>query len=138
MDIMQFFEKRRKEVAATFASNPYMIIHVDLDCTLTLETCWTPEDCLNAEPNPQMIRAINALATNNVVIIYTARQDHLLEASVKWLRKVGVRFDAISNNKQASCCYIDDRSFNPFLEGHSVIKTDHKAWQTPSEEEPYP
>lgn len=126
MDIMQFFEKRRKEVAATFASNPYMIIHVDVDKTLTMETCWTEYDCEHATPNQEMIDVINRLGANNVIIAYTARQDHLIPSTLRWLRKAGVRFDAISNTKQATCMYIDDKAFNPFIDGCSI------------KEEPYP
>ena len=83
------------------------IINMDLDGTLTKEVCWTPSECLKAAPNLKEIALVNKLHEKKFIIIYTARRDFLIEASLTWLRKHNVRFHAISNNKIPGY-YIDD------------------------------
>ena len=130
MDILEKVEQTRREIAKTFADNPYLIIHVDMDKTLTMETCWTIEECYNVKPNIQMVKAVNTIAQRDVVIIYTARQNHLIPATIDWLNKYNVRYDAISNIKRPTCLYIDDKSFNPFDMRNCILKNkSHKAWQ---------
>ena len=86
------------------------VLLVDMDDTLTKGTCWTPEDCLNAEPRQEVIDKVNSL-TNVWVIVYTARRDELIPATIKWLRKHNVRYQAISNIKIPACVgYLDDKS----------------------------
>lgn len=118
MDILQYVEQKRKEMIGT---DPVVVIHVDMDKTLTLDTCWTEDECMVAIPNMDMVEVVNELAEgNNVVIIYTARIDSLIPATMRWLRKHCVRHDGISNEKRATTIYIDDKAFNPFLPGHSI------------------
>lgn len=83
---------------------------IDCDGTLTKSVCWTPEDCLNAEPRQDVIDKVNSLGCV-WIIVYTARRDELIPATIKWLRKHNVRYHAISNIKIPSCVgYIDDNS----------------------------
>jgi len=88
------------------------IILFDLDGTLTKETCWTEEECLEATPIKKNVEAIKKLARDHFVIIWTARKDHLISASLKWLRKHDIPFQAISNNKTSADYYIDDKAYN--------------------------
>jgi uncharacterized HAD superfamily protein len=90
--------------------NSIKIIAIDIDGVLTKgPDCFTEKEILNAVPNKKAIEKVNKLFLNNFVIIYTARRDNLIPATLKWLRKNGVMFQAISNNKMSSDCYIDDR-----------------------------
>jgi len=83
---------------------------IDMDGTLTQGICWTEEDCLHAEPRQEVIDKVNSLR-GVWVIIYTARRDNLIPATIKWLRKHNVRYHAISNIKIPACVgYIDDKA----------------------------
>ena len=86
------------------------LILVDFDGVLSRGECWTPEGCLKAEPIQENIDMVNELHKENFIVIWTARRDHLIPASLKWLRKHGVQFDAISNKKPAASYYVDDKS----------------------------
>jgi uncharacterized HAD superfamily protein len=90
---------------------------IDMDNTLTVETCWTDEEVINATPKWEMVDKVNQVArSGNYVIIYTARMDELLVPTLRWLRKHNIKFHAISNNKVPGI-YVDDRaiSFEEFL-----------------------
>jgi len=95
------------------------VILVDFDGVLSTGECWTPEGCLKAEPIQENIDKVNKLHKENFIVIWTARRDHLIPASLKWLRQHGVEFDAISNKKPAASYYIDDKStdFDTLLNG---------------------
>ncbi len=87
------------------------VICIDVDGTLTEETCWTPEECLKATPRQDVIDRVNEVALRSFVVIYTARRDELIPATLKWLRRNGVIFQAISNNKIGTDVgYVDDKS----------------------------
>lgn len=88
--------------------NKPLVINFDLDGCLTKSVCWTPEECLNAEPNLEVIEKFNKLAETNFVYICTARRDHLIPETLRWLRRNGIMFQAISNNKSSADLYIDD------------------------------
>ena len=111
-------EQKRRGVARRMGTNKldevFLFIQVDMDKTLTKDTAWNAADVLNAEPNYEMIAAVNSFGRRDVIIIYTARQDDLIPATLKWLRMHSVRYDAISNIKRAAHILIDDKSFNPF------------------------
>lgn len=85
------------------------IIAVDIDGTLTEETCWTPEQCLNATPRLDVIKKVNELYKTKFIVMYTARRDHLIESTIKWLKKNEIGFHSFSNNKMAADFYIDDK-----------------------------
>jgi len=86
------------------------IIAIDLDGTIC-ETCWNESEALNAEPIEGMIQKVNQLsAEGNFIIIYTARKDSMIPATLKWLRQHNVDFDAICNNKMVADAYIDDKN----------------------------
>jgi len=95
------------------------VICIDIDGTLTKEVCWCPNQCLEAEPNQEMIDKVNSLGHVYWVILYTARADELIPVTLKWLRKHSVRYHAISNNKiPTDVGYVDDKSITikDFLE----------------------
>lgn len=85
------------------------ILLIDFDGVLSEGECWTPEECLNAEPIQKNIDMVNKLSQGNFIVIWTARTDNLLPASIKWLREHSVRFDAISNKKPGASYYVDDK-----------------------------
>jgi len=86
------------------------VILIDFDGVLSKGECWTPEGCLKAEPIQKNINKVNKLHEENFIVIWTARKDHLIPASLKWLRVHGVEFDAISNKKPGASYYIDDKA----------------------------
>ena len=75
------------------------IIGIDVDETLCKEVCWTIEQVRTATPQTKVIKKVNALYEDNFIIIYTARRDSLMSATLVWLRDHGVRFHAVSNHK---------------------------------------
>ena len=85
------------------------VIAVDIDGVLCKGECWTPEQCLKAKPILKNIEKVNELGKFNFIVIYTARRDFLVEASLKWLKINGVEFQAISNKKMSADSYIDDK-----------------------------
>lgn len=88
-------------------------IGIDVDGTLCKEVCWTPEQCLKATPIKKNIEQCNKLYSRNIIVIYTARRDNLLEATVKFLKKHGVLYHAISNYKMPLNLLIDTDSMRP-------------------------
>ena len=89
------------------------VICVDLDGTLCNGEAWTEEDCLLATPRTDIIEKVNALYQRNFIVLYTARRDFLIPASLEWLRKNNVRYHAWSNIKIPATKYIDDKFFSP-------------------------
>ena len=101
---MRIKKKDRKNISKT-------IIGIDMDETLCHEVCWTPEQCVKARPNKKMVKLINRLYDLNFIVIYTARRDYLMEATIKFLRDNSIKFHAISNNKIPLGAYIDNDSY---------------------------
>jgi uncharacterized HAD superfamily protein len=76
------------------------IIGIDMDDTLCVGQKWmTAKECLNAKPIPKMIDRVNKLYRFEYIIIYTARQNWLMEATFDWLDKNNVHYHALSNKK---------------------------------------
>ena len=98
------------------------IVLVDLDGTLCEEVCWTKQGCKEAKPVQRVIDRVNELYKLNFVVIYTARRDGLIPASLEWLRRNGVHFHAFSNIKCPADYYLDDRSLRPDEDFMSRIK----------------
>lgn len=88
-------------------------IGVDCDGTLCKESCWSPEEVLKATPKKEVIEKVNKLAESNFIVIYTARREELITATLRWLRENGVRFHAISINKTPCDFYLDDHAIHP-------------------------
>lgn len=86
------------------------LILIDFDGVLSKGECWTPEECLKAEPIQKNIDKVNKLSRGNFIVVWTARTDNLIEASIRWLREHNVQFDAISNKKPGASYYVDDKS----------------------------
>lgn len=108
------------EIIKKRSGQKYLVIGVDMDGTLTQKTCWTEEDCLNALPNESVVAKVNEFRLKHFVIIYTARRDELLPATIKWLRKHDVYFNGISNRKEPFDMYLDDKAFNPCITGNKA------------------
>lgn len=87
-----------------------MVIAVDVDNTLTLDTAWNATECLAAKPNRKVINHINKLYESNFIVIHTARRHNLYEATVQWLNANGVKYHAICMGKMPADMYIDDRA----------------------------
>lgn len=85
------------------------VIAVDMDGVLCRGEAWTPQECLEAEPCEKTIQIVNSLSMENFIIIWTARRDSLIPATLHWLRMQGVRFEAISNNKMVADVYVDNK-----------------------------
>jgi hypothetical protein len=88
------------------------ILAYDMDGCLCKEVCWTPEECLKVKPNEKVIEHCNGNYETAITIIYTARKDELIPATIQWLRKHGVRYWAISNQKLHFDLLIDDCVMN--------------------------
>jgi len=88
------------------------LLAFDVDGSLCNEVCWTKEECLNATPNQKLIDHCNSHYEDSITIIYTARKDELIEATIQWLRTHGVRYWAISNQKLHFDLLIDDNVLN--------------------------
>ena len=84
------------------------IINVDVDGTLTNESCFTAEQVLRATPKQHIIDKIARLYEEDYIVIYTARRDSLIVATLEWLRRNNIRWHAFSNQKPPSDAYIDD------------------------------
>lgn len=89
------------------------VISCDLDGTLCKEVCWTEEDCLKATPVTKVIAWFNFQYDECITIIYTARKDALMIATIKWLRLNGIRYWGINNQKMPADIYIDDKCLHP-------------------------
>ena len=89
-----------------------IVVSVDLDGTLCEDQCWTSAQCLDATPKYNIIEMINKIGFEKYIVIFTSRRDELIPSTLKWLRKHGVKFQAISNNKSASDLYIDDKTLD--------------------------
>jgi uncharacterized HAD superfamily protein len=93
--------------------NKPKVYAIDVDGTLTEETCWDYDSCMLATPRYDVINYVNELAKNNFIVIHTARRNHLYEATVEWLAIHGVKYHAIRMEKMPADYYIDDRSISP-------------------------
>jgi len=88
------------------------IVGVDCDGVLCTGEAWTVKDVLNAKPKPDVIAKVNELYGSSFIVIYTARRDHLIPATIQWLRRQGVHYHAISNRKIPLDIMIDDKAIN--------------------------
>jgi len=88
------------------------IIAVDVDNTLTNETCWTCDDCENATPRQDIIDKVNELYNRNYIVIHTSRRHELYASTIKWLKKNGVKYHSVHMEKMVADLYIDDKAIN--------------------------
>mgnify|MGYP001432733621 CR=1 FL=1 len=87
------------------------IIGVDVDGTLCEGDKWeNADECRKAKPIPKMIEWVNKMYRNEYIIIYTARQNWLMEATLDWLDINNVHYHAISNKKIPLNELIDDKA----------------------------
>lgn len=89
------------------------VILVDMDNTLCIGEAWTAVDCAKALPKQNIINKVNKLYQYNFIVIYTARRDRLIPATLQWLRQNNVMYHAISNIKCSADIYCDDKSIRP-------------------------
>jgi uncharacterized HAD superfamily protein len=92
------------------------VLAIDIDNTLTLDTAWTPKDCLKAKPNQEVIDVVNRLYKTNCIIIYTARGEEMRNATEYWLKKHKVRYHAIRMDKMPCDLLLDDKGVNNIYE----------------------
>lgn len=72
---------------------------VDIDGTLTEETCFTEEECRKATPNLKMIKWVQEKFNTDFIIIYTARRRSLYQATMEWLDRYDIPFHAYKDTK---------------------------------------
>ena len=89
------------------------VIAIDLDGTLSEGTSWTPEECLRAKPIKKMVELVNKLHQDHFTVIYTARRHFCYQATIRWLKRHGVKYHAVRFEKMPASLYIDDRAINP-------------------------
>jgi len=94
------------------------IIGIDVDGTLTENACWTEEECQNATPRTKVIEKVREISAQYYIVISTARRVELATATIKWLYKHDVPFNAIDFRKTAVDLLVDDLAVSPeeFLE----------------------
>ena len=87
----------------------------DMDKTLCIGDSYTPEQCLVAEPIPEYVEKAKKRYETSIVMIYTARKDHLIPATFEWLRKHDIRWHWFSNIKVPLMDgeYVDTDSVHP-------------------------
>jgi phosphoglycolate phosphatase-like HAD superfamily hydrolase len=85
----------------------------DIDKTLCVGNCYSPEECLNAEPIQENIAKINEEDKEYQVILYTGRPHRFAEATLDWLEANHVRYSGIKFNKLRGDMYIDSDSRRP-------------------------
>ena len=91
-----------------------MIFGVDIDETLTNESCWSREQVLNATPKQGVIDLVNDLYfQGHTIILYTCRGDSVIPATRCWLKENHVKYHALNNNKLWCDYLIDDRAVHP-------------------------
>ncbi len=88
------------------------IYSIDIDGTLTKDTAWDAEGCLNAEPRTEAIKRVNELSLKNFIIIHTARRHELYLPTIEWLNKNNVRFHAVSFGKMPCDQIYDEDAIN--------------------------
>ena len=89
------------------------VVGIDLDGTLSLDHCWTPEECLAAKPNMKMVEFVKEKYQTSFIVIYTARRDENIPATLEWLRRNNIRYHAFSNQKTPLDFLIDDTAIHP-------------------------
>jgi len=87
------------------------VVAVDMDGTLTQEVCWNEDQCKNAKPSKLIHNLISS--KDLFIVLWTARQENLIPASLEWLERHKVPFQAISKKKMAATLYVDDKTVNP-------------------------
>ena len=91
-----------------------LVIAVDIDGTITKESCWNREQVLKATPNRKLIEMINDLYCKGyAIILYTCRGDSVIPATRCWLKENHVKYHALNNNKLWADIYLDDKGISP-------------------------
>lgn len=87
---------------------------VDIDGTLTKETCWDEYDMLNATPDQEMVDLVRSWYKQyHHIVIHTSRQWRFCEVTVEWLKRNNIPFHSICMEKLPADDYLDDKSINP-------------------------
>lgn len=71
----------------------------DLDETLCEGESYSPKDCILAKPIWDNINRLRERYEHSIVIIYTARRNSLMTATVEWLSIHNIPWHFISNKK---------------------------------------
>lgn len=86
------------------------VICIDLDGVICHGETWTPKGCLDALPDEKVIEAVRKTYLSAFIVVYTARRDELIPATLEWLRRNNVRYHAFSNQKIGAEVYVDDKN----------------------------
>ncbi len=89
------------------------IVAIDMDGTTTKGVCWEEKDCEKAKLT-RFSKKIKSFYDKSFVVIWTARKDKLIPATLKHLRENNIPFHAISTEKMVATLYIDDKTYNPY------------------------
>ena len=75
------------------------VLLIDVDGTLTKETCWTDYECISATPDQEAIDWVNKMYESNFIVIYTARRNCLYIPTLRWLERHGVKYHSVKFEK---------------------------------------
>lgn len=88
------------------------ILNIDVDENLTIEDCFTEEDCLNATPDQDMIDWVNRQYKYHYIVICSARRHELYLPTIEWLRRYGVKYHSTSFQSKPPGRQCDRRAIN--------------------------
>ena len=87
---------------------------VDLDGTLTKETCWNEAQMRDASPDFEIAEWVREkYRMYHHIVIHTSRQWRYCEVTVEWLKRNNIPFHSICMEKLPADDYLDDKSINP-------------------------
>ena len=87
------------------------LLAVDFDGVISIDNvCRSIKQAKSARPNDKVIKKVNEKYKHAFIVIYTARHDRLIPATLEWLRRNNVRYHAFSNLKIPADQYIDDHA----------------------------
>lgn len=89
------------------------IVLFDLDGCLAEGESFTPQECEAASVSKAgLAKYLKVWDEARFVVIYTARRDECMPATIRWLRNNHIPYHAISNLKAPTDVYIDDKAIN--------------------------
>lgn len=107
-----------KEILIKEGIKPFkrMVIHCDIDKTLTIKTCWNKDEAKIAkvfkEIREFLWSAHNDIIYRPTIIIYTARKTKMARETIEWLYQNNIPWP-ISFHKDPTDLYIDDKAITP-------------------------
>ncbi len=90
------------------------VVAIDMDGTITDGVCWEVSECEKAKLT-LFSEEVKDFFEKSFVVIWTARKNILIPATLKNLDKHGIPFHAVSTEKMSADLYIDDKTINPVI-----------------------